>query len=235
MAGRQKIAYNLRFPRASCHLLVGPSGAGKSYRVAKILKYKNDIIEGGEDVRNVVFFYDTWQPLYQQLQDEGIVTRWVHGAPTTETFVEAVEPHKESGGSIVVVDDFEREAASEDLGQIVRVLSRHNNTSTFILFQCLFPRQRHAREISLNVKFIHVLRNPRENAQIIFLARQLSPQSYKWIVDAFHKCTESPFSAFLVDLDQQRENFLRYRSHYLPEEAPMRVWFERGTRMPVFK
>lgn len=233
--GRQRVAYNLRFPRASCHLLVGPSGSGKTYRVAKILQHKSDIIEGGEDVRNVVFFYDTWQPIYQQLQDDGIVTKWIHGAPTVETFVEAVEPYKDDGGSIAVVDDFEREAASADLGQIVRVLSRHNNVSSFILFQCLFPRHKHAREISLNVKFLHIHKNPRENSQIVFLARQLNPQSYRWVVDAFHSCTRLPFSVFLVDLDQQRESFLRYRSHYLPEEAPMRVWFERGTKMPVFK
>ena len=255
-----KILYNLRFPRASTHLVVGPSGSGrtpqidtlkcnvlklsfvythtgsgKTHRVARILQLKDDIIEGGDEIKNVVFFYDIWQPVYQQLQDEGVVSKWIRASPTNETFTEAVEPYARNGGSIVVIDDFERDAASADLAQIVRVSSRHNNASVFLLFQNLFPPQRHAREISLNVKFLHIHKNPRENAQIQYLARQLSPQSYKWIVDAFHMCTRTPFSAFLVDLDQQRENCLRFRSHYLPEEAPMRVWFERGTKMPMFK
>lgn len=222
-------SYNLRFPLGSTHLVVGPSGSGKTVRVSKILRLKSEIIEGGEDCRNVVFCYASWQPEYDLLKRDGIVTKWINKMPTNEEFITLVKDHPR--GSIVVIDDF-MGSINKDLDEIVRVTSRHHNVSTFILFQSLFPPHKLARQISLNVKFIHLHKNPRENAQIQYLARQLSPQSYKWIVDVYHTITAQPFSCFLIDLTQEREAHLRYRSHYLPDEFPMRVWFERGT-MPI--
>ncbi len=235
MEPENRETYNLRFARAASHLLVGPSASGKTWRVADILRLKNDIIEGGSEVTNIVFFYEVWQPIYQRLMNEGIVTKWIKGAPSNESFIDAVQPYANIGGSIVVIDDFEQNSAASDFSQIVRVTSRHMNASTFLLFQSLFPSQRFARAISLNVKYLHIHKNPRENAQIQYLARQLSPHSYKWIVEAYHEITRKPFSCMLIDLTQNRQNFLRYRSNYLPAEKPMKVWFEKGSLPPLFK
>ena len=114
---------------------------------------------------------------------------------TNEEFIAAVQPFTQRGGSIVVIDDFMSEI-NKDLDKIVRVTSQHYNTTTFILFQSLFPAHRLARQISMNVKFLHIHKNPRENAQIQYLARQLMPHSYKWIVEAYHEATKEPYSCF---------------------------------------
>ena len=222
-----KEVYNLRFPMGTTHLLVGPSASGKTFRTAKILRLKDEILENGQDIKNVVFYYAAWQPVYQKLKDDGIVTRWIQKMPTNEEYKKAVEPFRYKGGSIVVIDDF-MSKINEDLDEIVRVTSRHYNVITFILFQNLFPTQTLARQISLNIKFFHIHKNPRENSQIQYLARQISPQSYKWIVDAYHECTKDPYSSFLIDLTQERESILRFRSNYLPAEFPMKVWFQKG-------
>lgn len=218
---------DFRFPQGMTHLLVGPSGSGKTFRTCELLKHKNDIIKGGEEIQNIVFCYAAWQPVYDELKKKNIVTKWVNKMPTNEEFKDLVGPYRESGGSIVIIDDFMSEIG-KDLDEIVRVSSRHYNTSTFILFQSLFPPHQLARQISLNVKFLHIHKNPRENAQIAFLARQIEPQSYKWIVDAFHKATEAPYSAFLIDLTQERKNLHRFRSNYLPHEFPMILWGKKG-------
>ncbi len=218
---------DFRFPHGATHLIVGPSGCGKTVRTANILRNKNVLICNGEKIKNIVFCYATWQPLYDSLKKENIVSKWVNKMPTSEDFVELVEAFRDKGGSIVVIDDFMSKINSS-LDEIVRVLSRHNNTSTFILFQNLFPPHRLARQISLNVKFIHVHKNPRENSQIQYLARQISPGSYKWIVDAYHEATKKPFTAFLFDLTQEREKKFRFRSNYLPSEEPMKLWLEKG-------
>ena len=218
--------YNLRFPQGATHLMVGPSGSGKTYRTSQILRLKNYIIQNGECIKNVVFCYATWQHEYQKLQDEGIVTRWFNKMPSNEEFITLTKPYLNNGGSIVVIDDFMSDI-SRDLDEIVRVSSRHMNTSTFILFQSLFPTHKLARQISLNVKFIHVHKNPRENAQIQYLARQVSPQNSKWIVESYHHATTNPYSSFLIDLTQQCEPHLRFRSNYLPIEFPMKVWLPR--------
>ena len=218
---------NFRFPSGSTHLLVGPSGSGKTYRTAQILRLKNEIITNGQDIKNVVFCYASWQPLYDELQKDGVVTQWCNKMPTVADFNRLVEEHTHTGGSIMVIDDF-MSAISPDLDEIVRVTSRHCNTTTFILFQNLFPAHKLARQISLNVKFLHIHKNPRENSQIMYLARQLCPDSYKWIVDVFHEVTKEPFSCLLIDLTQERAPQLRYRSNYLPYEFPMKLWHEKG-------
>jgi hypothetical protein len=215
--------HNLRFLRGSTHLLVGPSACGKTYRTCEILRLREEMIEGGEEIKNVVFFYAAWQPIYERMREDGVVTEFVKKKPSSAEFVKRVEDFRDRGGSIVVIDDFMTQI-DQDMVDIVTVQSRHYNTSTFILFQSLFPPNKLARQISLNVKYLHIHKNPRENAQIQILARQLAPTNSKWIVEAYHKVTEQPHQCLLIDLTQQREEKLRYRSHYLPREFPMRVW-----------
>ena len=224
--------FNLRFPLGSTHLVVGPSASGKTCRIAKILKHKDVLIEGGPQIKNIVYCYATWQPEYDRLKEDKIVTKWINKMPSVDEFIKAVDEYKDEGGSILVIDDF-MGSINKDLDEIIRVTSRHYNVCTFILFQSLFPIHKLARQISLNVKFIHLHKNPRENAQIHYLARQLNPVSYKWIVQAYYDITEEPYSCMLIDLTQERESYLRYRSHYLPEELPMRVYVEKGSMYSI--
>lgn len=210
------------------HLLVGPSGSGKTYRAAAMLRLKNELLRGGGQIRNVVVCYSAWQDVYADLDREGLVTRWVNKKPTAEEFVAMVEPYKESGGSLVVIDDF-MSAIDKDLVEIVTVSARHNKATVFILFQSLFPSNPLARQISLNVKYIYVHKNPRENAQIQYLARQLRPRDYKWVVEAYHEATREPYSCFLIDLTQEQSEHLRFRSRFLPHEFPMKVWLPKDS------
>lgn len=221
--------FDLRFIRGATHLVVGPSGSGKTFRVCDILRWKKELFVGGGDIKNVVFCYAAWQPCYEDLRRDGIVTKFVSYMPSSQEFVQLVKPFVDKGGSIVVIDDF-MSKIDEDLVDIVTVQSRHHNTSTFILFQSLFPANKLARQISLNVKYIHAHKNPRENAQIQVLARQLSPKDYHWIVAVYHKVTEEPYQCLLFDLTQEREEKLRIRSNYLPREFPIRVWTSRSVK-----
>lgn len=214
---------DLRFESGSTHLIVGPSASGKTYRTCDILRAKDQMIVGGQDIKNIVFCYSVWQPIYTQMQKEGVVSKFVNKKPNCQEFIDLVKPYQQKGGSIVVIDDFMGQI-DQDLVDITTVHSRHHNTVTFMLFQSLFPPNKLARQISLNVKYIHLHKNPRENAQVQILARQLSPKNYKWIVQAYHHVTSKPHSCFLFDLTQAREESLRYRSSYLPKELPMKAW-----------
>jgi hypothetical protein len=222
-------SFDGRFPKGTTHLLIGASGSGKTYRMCDILKYKSTLIKGGEDIQNVIFCYADWQPAYSKLKEQGLVTKWVNKMPTNQEFIDLVSPYQMKGGSIVVVDDFMTDI-NKELMKIVLNSSRHFNTSTFILFQSLFPPDNKiARQISLNTKFLHIFKNPRDNYQFTQLARQLRPTSFKWLVNVYHKITQEPYSCLLVDLMQDTDEKLRFRSHYLPTEGPTRVWFERNT------
>ncbi len=216
-------SYDIRFEKGACHLFVGPSGCGKTFRVANILSKKNEIFKNGEDITNVVYFYAVSQQIYDDLSKKNLVTKWVNSKPTNESFIELVSPYKDKGGSIVVIDDFMSEI-TKDFVEIVTVTSRHYNTSTLILFQSLFPPSPFARQISLNVKYVHIHKNPRENAQIQYFARQLQPASYKWIVNAYHEATKLPYSCFMIDLNQSTPEETRFLSNMLPPEWPIKAW-----------
>jgi len=218
--------FDLRFRSGSTHLVVGPSGSGKTYRVADYLRLKSQIIKNGESIKNIVFFYAVWQDIYSDLQQQGIVTSWIQGMPSNEDFLKVVQPYTDNGGSIVVIDDFMTEI-SKELVEIITVTSRHTRTSTFVLFQSLFPSHPLSRQISLNVKYIHIHKNPRENAQIQYLARQLSPSDYKWIVEAYHTATKKPFSCFIIDVTQETDPRLRFTSNMLPSEFPAIAWISK--------
>lgn len=218
--------YDVRFSPGTTHLMVGASGSGKTFRVAKILRLKDEIFKNGSQIKNVVFFYAAWQPVYESLRASGVVTRWVNKMPSKEEFIRAVEFYKNRGGSIVVIDDFMQEVG-QDMCDIVCVSSRHYNTATFILFQSLFHADKSARTISRNVRFLHLHKSPRDNSQVRFLASQLCPGNFKWIVEAFTAATAAPYSCFLFDFSQDCPDELRFRSSYLPEEFPIRVWRER--------
>lgn len=214
---------DVRFKPATTHFVVGPSGSGKTHHVLSIIEKKDDLIVNGKNVKNIVFCYSRWQNIYTSFQNKNIIHKWINKLPTNQEFINYVEEYEDQGGSIVIIDDFMAQM-SRDLVEIVTVSSRHTNTSTFILFQSLFPSNRLAREISLNVKYIHILKNPRENAQIQFLARQISPNEYKWIVDAYHEATKQPYSCFIIDLMQETPDEIRYRSNIFAKNSPISVW-----------
>lgn len=218
--------YNLRFSKYATHMLVGPPGSGKSFRMCNIIRMRADLIEEGDKVKNVVFCYEAWQKEYDKLKSEGLVTNWYKGCPSVEEFISLVDPFKDRGGSIVVCDDVQSSIGA-DLDQIVRVVARHFQVNFFLLLQSLFPPAKFARQISLSVKYAHIHKNPRENAQVLTFCRQLLPQSYRWIVGAYHEATKSAYGCFLVDIRQECEPSLRFRSHYLPNEWPMRVYQEK--------
>ena len=94
--------YDLRVQKGTTHLLCGPSNSGKTYRVVNLLRIKDQLIKEGESIKNIVFCYAAWQPIYSELKNENIVTHWINYLPTNEEFKELVAFYKDKGGSIVV-------------------------------------------------------------------------------------------------------------------------------------
>lgn len=220
------MSVDLRFQKGATHMVAGSPGSGKTYSVAEILRNIPDMFVDGDKIKNVVFFYASWQDIYDQLEQSGVVTKWIQRMPTNEEFLQEVEPYKRDGGSIVVIDDYMSEI-SKELVEIVSVSSRHNNVSTFLLFQSLFPTDRESRQVSLNIKYIWVFKNPRENAQFGYLVRQIAPRKSAWMVDAYQAATEEPFTYVLLDLTQSTPEYLRMRSSVLPSQSPMKVWMKK--------
>jgi hypothetical protein len=53
--------------------------------------------------------------------------------------------------------------------------SHHKNMSVIFTVQNIFHQKKGQRDISLNTMYLILMKNPRDMAQIIYLARQLHP------------------------------------------------------------
>jgi hypothetical protein len=78
--------------------------------------------------------------------------------------------------------------------------SHHRNISVILITQNLFHQGRFCREISLNAKYIVVLKNIRDREQFSHLAQQVLPHDSKGLSDAYLSATEEPHGYLVLDL-----------------------------------
>jgi len=219
--------YDDRFVHPATHYVSGPTGAGKTRRICQLIRSKHLIMKGGANISNIIFYYDSWQDEYEKMKEDFQGIKFINKKPTSNDFVEKTHHYKHKGGSIVVIDDM-MSHLNEDIDQIFRVSSRHNNVSVFLLVQSLFPPQKMARQISLNSRYFHLHKNPREKGQITYFARQINPSNIKFVAEVFDKVTSRPYGCLLIDMTQECDEKLRYRYNYLPEEGYTLVCKEKG-------
>lgn len=195
-------------------LLVGPSGSGKTSWVMKLTHWSETLFD--RKPAYVVYYYNIWQNAYGQMRN---VDEFRQGIPTREE-IENLSVYSERGGSLVIIDD-QLKNINADLSEIFMVAGRHSDVSLVFLSQNLFPKDQHFRNISLQSTYIVLMKKPRDSSSINHLARQLSPSNSRFIISSYVDATEkNPYSYFFIDLHQETDEKLRYRTNVLPHEQP---------------
>ena len=82
------------------------------------------------------------------------------------------------------------------------------------------------RTITQNCEISVLMKNPRGNASIKFLASQISPYNVNYPLESYLKATKKPYSYLLFDASQSSNDCVRLRSHIFPFEAPMKVYIK---------
>ena len=91
--------------------------------------------------------------------------------------------------------------------------------SVILLFQNLFHKNKHARNISLNSYYLVLYNNPRDESQIANLFRHIYPTRWRFAVEANKDATREPYSYLLVDLRPEQDEVLRLRTNVFPGET----------------
>ena len=86
--------------------------------------------------------------------------------------------------------------------------SHHYNCSVIYIVQNLFNQNKENRTISLNSHYIVVFKNPRDDSQIVHLAKQSYPSRPKIVHEAFLDATSKPFGYLLFDFTQNKDYVL---------------------------
>lgn len=154
----------------------------------------------------IIYSYGEWQPIYRTLP---IHVELREGLSNIPEYSE--EP------TLLVIDD-QMDEVDKDVMRLFTKGSHHRNISVIHIVQNLFGKNKDHRTISLNAHYLVVFKNPRDNSQIMHLAKQICPGESNYVKEAFALATREPHGYLLVDLKQTTPDALRLRGHIFPEE-----------------
>jgi hypothetical protein len=129
---------------------------------------------------------------------------------------------------LVILDDLLNDVYSKEVSMLFTRGSHHRNISVILITQNLFHQSRHSRNISLNAKYLVLLKNIRDKFQFIHLARQVFPEDSEGLYRAYLDATKKPHGYFVLDLSQDTDNRLRFRTNIFPEEYPPVIYAAVG-------
>ena len=163
----------------------------------------------------VIVYYTEWQDIYQDLRREShLVVEFRKGLPQYDDFQDTSRP------KLVILDDLMHESASsnQSVVQLFTKGSHYRNLSIFFLTQNLFHQGRGQRDISLNANYIVVFKNPRDRAQIRYLARQIFPENPLFLQEAYNDATRTGHDYVGMDLKQSTPEEYRFRTNIFPHD-----------------
>lgn len=181
-------------------MMSGPSGCGKTTFLTKLLKDREWLIDG--DIKRIIWCYSEINSL-PKLNDIDI--EYIQGLPE---YIENVRNEP----IIVILDDLMNDSDSLKISELFTKGSHHRNISIILITQNIFHKGSHSRDISLNTKYFVVFKNPRDQQQFQFLARQIYPENAKDLVRIYKEITFSPHNYLLIDLTQAINDILRFRT-----------------------
>ena len=77
---------------------------------------------------------------------------------------------------LIILDDLLNEIYSKEMCHLFTKGSHHRNISVILIRQNLIHQARYCRDISLNAKYIVLLKNTRDKRQFTYLAPQVYPE-----------------------------------------------------------
>jgi hypothetical protein len=83
-----------------------------------------------------------------------------------------------------------------------------------------FHQSRHSRDISLNAIYLVLLKNDRDKCHFVHLARQMFAEDSAGLYRAYLDATKRPHVYFALDLSQDTDDRVRFRTNIIPDEHP---------------
>lgn len=184
--------------------VVGPSGSGKTLFVCKLLQ-------------NSDLFQSRFNKIY-----------WHKGSDN-----ESGVTHKEfcklklkiingfdknwskrlKHNDVIIIDDLFQEANHEaEFNNLFTKIARHVGVTVIFITQNLFHSGNNHRTRNLNVHYLVIFKNPRDQTVVSFIARQAFPSNHSFLVDSFQDATLIPHGYLFIDFTQDCPDDLRVRT-----------------------
>ena len=188
---RQKcLQFRLQHPFTSA--ISGMTGSGETFWVQSLLQQSLQAIQLPPE--RIVWCY-LWQPAYLEILSTIPQIEFVKGIPPAledDSFFDV------SKRNLIVLDDQMIDAGKDK--RIVDLFTRgshHRNLSVIYIVQNLFYQEKDSRSISLNSHYLILFKIPRDNLQIVTLAKQMYPgQTNKAVRRSSQKTLRLPSGRF---------------------------------------
>lgn len=192
-------------------IVSGPSGSGKTTFTLDLINNLNRLVE--PLIENILWCYSEDNALRTQNQineQQRQKIKYHKGLP--ESF-----ENPDDTPMLIILDDLMMEANNSMLCELYTRGSHHRNQSVVLISQNMFHRGAHCRDVSLNTKYMVVFKNPRDQTQIRYLAKQICPDNTKELLGVFKEVTDTPHNYLLFDLTQETNDWFRFRTNIFDE------------------
>lgn len=200
--------YQLKAP--FCMTISGATQSGKSTLTCKLIERRLEIIDPPID--DVLYLYTEYQPaLFSKLKEKVPHIQFHEGLP--DDIADEQNKHR-----LVICDDLMTEMAkSNDAINLFIRGSHHRNISIVFLIQNFFFKN--MRTLTLNSKYIVLMKNVRENGFASVLGRQMNGGKRNVDLEYAYKDVMSrKYGYLVVDYDQNQNDKFRLRNSLFPED-----------------
>lgn len=197
-------------------IISGSSFSGKTTFVTNLIKNKQQMFI--PDFVEIIFVYNVWQALYDELEQTITNIKFLNRIPSKS---EIDELTSDKQPRLLILDDKMTELSScPHITELITVYTHHKNLSTILLIQNIFYQgAKCLRDITLNVQGIILFRNKRSALQISNLAKDMFPGSKRlYFLDAYEKATSKPYGYLFIDLSPGSNSLYQLRTNILPEQ-----------------
>ena len=183
-------------------LVSGPSRCGKTWFTFNLIK---NIRKISQDVpEKIVYVYSARQAGYED---------WLkyvdHLVIADETAIDRVLTLAKSNKLLVIFDDLIHSDLLRDIAKLFTIDGRHMKMSLVFLTQRLFVQNEFYKQISRNSDYFVLFRNPRNQAEIRDLARQVTPNDLS-LSTLYEMVTIKPYSYLFLNFTQEAKEDYKY-------------------------
>jgi len=208
---------DLRLQTPARIILLGPSMSGKSTWLLELLKNQEKTFK--EEFDFIVYCTGIEQPEFEKKLKEYFSPdlKIFYNLPTEKILTKKLFINKKN--PCIILDDMASEIKNTKiLSDLFTKISHHTNLTVILTVQTLFWPGESMKIANRNATHFIIFKSPREGQGIRLLSRQIFPSTYKCMIDAYEKVTETPFACLVVDLTPSCHKHYRLRSNIFSDD-----------------
>ena len=206
---------DVRFKRLFTCIIAGPMWSGMSIFCVRFLENISSLCTEHTFKGGVLWCFSERASINTKDQDALYLNIHYHeGEP-----VDFKNPRGEP--CLLLLDDLLNDAYSS--GSVCFLFtkgSHHRNISAILIKQNIFHQAKHFGDISLNAKYLILLKNVRDRSQFSRLEQQVYPTHSVDLYDSYQDSTSKPHRYLVLDLLQDIHDLLKFRTELFPGEGP---------------